>query len=160
MLTFLIFQIIMTLFKALIFLTVFGFCMMNRDLANPLDKDGQDVSEPSHKKEDAEPIDKKIPLASHEEEAISHQMEMKDTISSSNIKKVTNKQQNKQGQVPQKADVSHEKDPYKNSYPKKIRIVSTVKRKLIRIILLNKMIPCMYSQLHSHQAQKLVKVLL
>ena len=109
----LIFQIIMALFKALIFLTVFGFTMMN-----PLDREDQTVPEPSHRKEDSQPINK-IPLSNLEEEAISHQRHTKDTMSHPSLNKATDKQQNQPGQVPHNADVSHEKDTRKNSYPKK-----------------------------------------
>ena len=112
------FQITIDHFKALIFLTVLGFSMIDRALANPLDKEGQTVPEPSHRKEDAQPINN-TPLSSLGEEAISHQRQMKGMISHPRLKEATNEQQNQTWQVPHNADVSHEKDTRKNSYPEK-----------------------------------------
>ena len=112
------FQIIMATIKTLVFLTVVGFGMMDLVLTNPLDKEANTVLDPNHRKEDAQPIDKKIPYSSHEEEASSHQGERKDTIFHPSLNKATNKQQNQPGQVPHNADVPHETDTQKNSYLK------------------------------------------
>ena len=91
--------------------------MMDRAFANPLDNEGQTVPEPSHTKEDGQPINKKT-LSSHEEEAASHQRQEKDTISNPSLEEATNEQQNQPGQVKLNADVSHKADTQKNSYPK------------------------------------------
>ena len=90
---------------------------MDPVLTNPLDKEDQTVPEPSHENPNAQPIDETDP-SSHEEGVISHQRQIKDTISHPSLEEATNKQQNQLGQVPLNGDVSHTADTQNNSYPK------------------------------------------